>query len=134
MAVLLLTACGVKNVPSAIKEEPLELQDIIGTWADPDGNRMYVRSLTFHEDSRVVYLEIPDTTWPIHDDSGGMYAEMEYEMIDTTICFLGIDEIGLTFKYTTHYRIDNKTLSLDSFSYDGGHRAVFVKPLILKKR
>jgi hypothetical protein len=131
--VLMLAAC---NTP--------EPSSLIGYWAQPYHVSSFIKSMTFHEDGTLIYLMKADTThvpiWTVAPD----YAKLNYSVTDDNkLCISGkgryidieaqtIDTVPFTF--FTDFTIKGKTLTIDSFSLDGGLERRFEKQIILYKQ
>ena len=125
-------------------QEP-EPSSLIGFWHEPYHVYTFVKTMTFNEDGTLIYLEKRDTTvhgqistsapdgaklnYSVTDDnklciSGkGRYIDIEAQTVDT-----------VPFSFLTDYTIKGKTLTIDSFSLDGGLDRVFMKQIILYKQ
>lgn len=119
-------------------------QDLIGIWSEPYHVNDMVKAITFKENGTLIYTDKPDTTWSIVPTYGGTYAELYYTITEEDkIRFSGetikfsidspyIDTVS--FAFTSAYKIKGRTLTIDSFAYDGGISTSFYRPLKLKKK
>lgn len=118
-------------------------KELIGTWSEPYHVNTMVKSLTFYDNGTCVYADKPDTTWLVVPDYAGVCTILNYSVKNSRLVFTGETEKYsddwstyqiVRIKFSTSYSIDGTILTLDSFSYDGGVRKPFDKPLILNKR
>ena len=117
---LLLAACNTY--------EPIPNQ-LIGTWSEPYHVSIYVKSFTFYEDGRLEYQRIPDTTWNPVIDEAGDFGKLNFKVKNNKMYLSGMglyskDDTSkyeyVPFEYVTDYSIMGNTLTIDSFSCDGG--------------
>ena len=115
-----------------------ETNNLAGTWSEPYHVNMYVASMTFDTmRGMAFYRNRPDTTWEIVLDDAGEFATLNYSASNDKIRFSGYSRFfkdTTYFEYVTGYSIKDNTLTIDSFSYDGGIYKRFQKPLILYKQ
>ena len=116
---------------------------LLGTWSEPLGFQVSVRTLTFNADGSAVYATMPDTTMSIYPTGGVIYGHMNYVALDNRLCFKGngvkFDVDGspvdtIPFEFFTDFLVEKNKLIIDSFAYDGGINSKFIKPLILHKQ
>ncbi|MBR4563327.1 MAG: hypothetical protein IKO26_02620 [Paludibacteraceae bacterium] len=118
--------------------------NLIGYWSQPYHVYSFIKTMTFNEEGTLIYREKVDTThvpiWTAAPD----YAKLNYFVTDDNkLCISGrgryIDIEAQTidtvpFSFITDYTIKGKTLTIDSFSLDGGLEHKFEKRIILYKQ
>lgn len=129
---MLMVACSTSSP---------EQKQLIGTWSEPYHVNTTVKSITFDEKGKLLFQEVPDTTWEHVIDWTGITAELGFSVKKRELCISsrGIksakgnqDTDYAEFEYYTSFSIDKDILVIDSFSVDGGQKYPFTK-LILKK-
>ncbi len=135
MKKILFFAVMAVVLDSCDANKPEQDPALLGQW------KSYM-SITFYDDNTLYYEDKPEP-----DESGvvltygGDYATLNYSAKENTLYISGErdgwDEsihkiIKEPFSFSTGYRIEGNTLTIDSFSYDGGN-SIFIKPLILHK-
>lgn len=118
---------------------PDEKRQLIGTWSEPYHVNIMVKSITFNEDGTLIYIDKPDTTWNTVVDDAGNSAKLNYSVKNDKLIITGYtrpypSDDTKPFSFTSGYNIVENTLTIDSFSYDGGDRSSFYKPLKLIKK
>lgn len=126
-----------------VQVEPIEPIILAGYWSDeynidntPKTSRIVIH-FEEEEDGSVLYRE-----YPIGADHPGLFSSLlEYEVTPEkgrvrfhNSYIKGIYPDSTTFDFTTGYTRKGLTLTLDSFSYDGGVNSPFIKPLVMRIR
>jgi len=132
---LMIAACNTSNDPNPVS--------LVGKWSEPYHVYAYVTTMTFNEDGTMEYIRRPDTTCtPVFAD-GGWGAILQYAVTeDNKLRFSGkgrhidyeaqkVDTVPFTF--LTDYSVKGSTLTIDSFSCDGGLERNFYKSVVLHK-
>ncbi len=128
-------------IASCTKDEPSK--KIIGTWSEPYHTHVMVKSIVFLDNGTCVYTDKPDTTWPVIIDYAGINVKLNYSFVKNKLCFSGEGEQyncnvqkskTARWVFYSDYQLEERTLTIDSFSYDGGLTTPFYKPLILEKK
>ena len=131
LIVLALSFGACNNVP----DEPL-----VGTWSE--SGKLLMKVLEFHEDGKLVYYEKRGHTGGGGTCDAGPFASLHYSVQNDNKLLINGEAEGFNddlmldtvpFSYLTNYSIKGRTLTIDSFAYDGGRYSKFDKLKLYKQ-
>lgn len=124
---------------------PESKQQLVGIWSEPYHVKDAVQEFTFNENGTLIYIHKHDSTWTgIVHQWAPSYADLQYSVTnDEKLRISGkgrtvdieaqtVDSVNFTF--VTDYTIKGNTLTIDSFSYDGGLLSRFYYNIKLEKQ
>ena len=117
-------------------------QKLIGSWSDKDKEDVLVKTISFNKEGTLIFTDEPNKASTPVIDYAGVHKTLQYTTKGSNLNISGtrykFNETSLRyeeepFNYSTAFAIEGDTLTIDSFSYDGGLAGRFYKPLVLKK-
>ncbi|MBQ8832970.1 MAG: hypothetical protein IJ000_05710 [Paludibacteraceae bacterium] len=138
----LLFLAAVAGIWSACEAISPEEKALIGKWSEQYHVDMYVESITFDEEGLAHYQKKPDTTWFTVIDEAGSFATLKYSVKNNKLHFSGENSVwseetshyeDVPFSFATDYSISGNVLTIDSFSYKGGHNSFFDSLVLYKQ-